>query len=331
MTRLRRSDPAGPGYRRRTSAKGPVYEDEAGNRIVDERELERFRSLVIPPAWEDVWICPDARGHIQAVGTDRAGRRQYLYHESWRLNQDRIKFERAAQLADALPGARRAVTMDLRGRGSDRDRVLAAAFRIIDLGSLRIGSEEYLQANGSRGLTTLLCRHVRIDGDDVTLRFPAKSAQPWTSTIRDTDLAALLAEITGARGPRSRLLSWKDGTWHTIRADDLNEYIRSRTRGEFTAKDFRTLHGTIVAATALAALGTGGSRSQKAKRVSAAVEEAAQALGNTPAVARNSYIDPRIFDRYRAGEVIDVSGGRAPEPALLELLRSPAKEAAASA
>lgn len=320
MTRLRRSDPTGPGYARRDSAAGPVYEDEAGNRILDDRELERIRSLVIPPAWRDVWISPDARGHIQAVGTDAAGRRQYRYHDSWRLHQDRVKFERAAQLAETLPAARRKVTMDLREEGFGRDRILAAAFRIIDLGSVRIGSEEYLHANGSRGLTTLLCRHARIDGDEITLTFPAKSAQRWTSTIADADLAELLAEVQALRGPRSRLLSWKDGTWHTIRPASLNEYVRRQTRGEFTAKDFRTLHGTIVAAEALAGLGVGGSDAQRKKRVSAAVDEAAQALGNTPTIARNSYIDPRVFDRYRNGEVIDSAGGRAPEQALLELL-----------
>lgn len=320
MTRLRRSDPSGPGYRRVNGRKAPAYQDEAGNPIVDERELERIRSLVIPPAWKDVWISPDARGHIQAVGIDQAGRKQYLYHESWRLHQDRLKFERAAQLAETLPAARRRVTIDLRQEGFGRDRILAAALRIIDLGSLRIGSEEYLHANGSRGLTTLLCRHVAIDGDDVTLTFPAKSAQKWTSTVTDPDVAALLAEIVAARGARSRLLSWKEGTWHTIRPASLNEYIRRQTRGEFTAKDFRTLHGTIVAAAALADLGTGGTERERTKRVSAAVAAAADALGNTPAIARNSYIDPRIFDRYRQGEVIDLGAGRAPEPALLELL-----------
>lgn len=320
MTRLRRSDPSGPGYHRRTGSKGPVYEDEAGNAIVDERELERIRSLVIPPAWEDVWISPDARGHIQAVGTDQAGRRQYRYHDSWRLHQDRVKFERAAQLAETLPSARRKVTMDLRQEGFARDRILAAAFRIIDLGSVRIGSEEYLHANGSRGLTTLLCRHARIDGDEITLTFPAKSAQKWTSSIVDADLAELLTQVQALRGQRSRLLSWKDGTWHTIRPASLNEYIRRQTRGEFTAKDFRTLHGTIVAAEALAALGTSDVESRRKKRVAAAVNEAAAALGNTPTIARNSYIDPRVFDRYRQGEVIDTSGGRAAEPALLELL-----------
>ena len=301
MTRLRRSDPSGPGYRRIQTKKGPAYEDEAGNRIVDERELERVRSLVIPPAWRDVWISPDARGHIQAVGTDQAGRRQYLYHESWRLHQDRLKFERAAQLAETLPVARRKVTLDLREEGFGRDRILAAAFRIIDLGSLRIGSEEYLHANGSRGLTTLLCRHAAIDGDEVTLTFPAKSAQKWASTIEDPDLAELLSEIVALRGARSRLLSWKDRTWHTIRPASLNEYIRRRTNGEFTAKDFRTLHGTIAAAQALAELGPGGTEGQRKKRVAAAVAEAASALGNTPAIARNSYIDPRVFDRYRVG------------------------------
>jgi DNA topoisomerase-1 len=322
VTRLRRSDPSGPGYHRRASNKGPVYEDEAGNPIVDERELERIRSLVIPSAWEDVWISPDARGHIQAVGTDQAGRRQYRYHDSWRLHQDRVKFERAAQLAETLPSARRKVTMDLRAEGFGRDRVLAAAFRIIDLGSVRIGSEEYLHANGSRGLTTLLCRHARIDGDEITLTFPAKSAQKWTSTIVDADLAELLTQIQALRGQRSRLLSWKDGTWHTLRPASLNEYIRRQTGGEFTAKDFRTLHGTIVAAEALAELGISDTESRRKKRVTAAVNEAAAALGNTPAIARNSYIDPRVFDRYRQGEVIDTAGGRVPEPALLELLSS---------
>ncbi|MFF1573072.1 DNA topoisomerase IB [Leifsonia sp. NPDC058292] len=320
MTRLRRSDPSGPGYRRVSSKKGVTYEDEAGNPILDERELDRIRSLVIPPAWRDVWICADARGHIQAVGIDQAGRKQYRYHESWRIHQDRVKFDRALQLAETLPAARRRVTIDLREEGFGRDRILAAALRIIDLGSLRIGSEEYLHANGSRGLTTLLCRHIIVDGDEVTLKFPAKSAQKWTSVISDTDVAALLREIQEVRGPRSRALSWRDTSWHTIRPASLNEYIHRQTRGEFTAKDFRTLHGTIVAATSLARLGVSGTDGQRKKRVSAAVNEAAAALGNTPAIARNSYIDPRIFDRYRSGEVIDVSGGRAPEPALLDLL-----------
>jgi DNA topoisomerase-1 len=320
VTRLRHSDPAGPGYRRLTSKKGPRYVDEAGNAIVDERELERIRSLVIPPAWVDVWICADANGHIQAVGTDQAGRRQYLYHESWRKHQDRIKFDRALQLAENLPTARGRVTRDLRSEGFSQDRTLAAAFRIVDLGSLRIGSEEYLQTNGSRGLTTLLCRHVRIDGDQVTLTFPAKSGQKWASTVADADVAALLGEIVETRGPRSRLLAWRDTQWHTIRPASLNEYIRAKTGGEFTAKDFRTLHGTIVAATALAQLGTAGSDAQRRKRMTAAVAETADALGNTPAIARNSYIDPRVFDHYRAGEVIDVGSGRAPERALVELL-----------
>ncbi|WP_345761101.1 DNA topoisomerase IB [Diaminobutyricibacter sp. McL0608] len=320
MTRLRHSDPAGPGYRRVDSRKGPRYVDEAGNPLVDERELERIRSLVIPPAWTDVWICAQANGHIQAVGTDQAGRRQYLYHESWRVHQDRIKFDRALQLAGTLPAARSRVTRDLRSDGLGRDRILAAAFRIIDLGSLRIGSEEYLHANGSRGLTTLLCRHVRIDGDEVTLTFPAKSAQKWTSTITDADVALLLGEIADERGPRSRLLSWRDTQWHNIRPASLNEYIQGATGGEFTAKDFRTLHGTIVAAESLAHLGTAGTDSQRRKRMTSAVSETAAALGNTPTIARNSYIDPRVFDRYRSGEVIDVSRGRTPEPALLELI-----------
>lgn len=320
MTRLRRSDPSGPGYHRRAARSGPVYEDEAGNRIVDEAELERIRSLVLPPAWQDVWISPDARGHIQAVGVDQAGRRQYRYHDSWRVHQDRVKFERAAQLAQTLPSARRRVTRDLRESGFGRDRILAAAFRVIDLGSVRIGSEEYLQTNGSRGLTTLLCRHARVAEAEITLTFPAKSAQRWTSTIADADLAELVTQVQALRGERSRLFSWRDDRWHSIRPASLNEYIRRQTTGDFTAKDFRTLHGTIVAAQALAALGPGGTESQRKKRIVAAVAEAADALGNTPAIARNSYIDPRVLDRYRQGEVIDVRKGRSAESALLELL-----------
>lgn len=320
MTRLRHSDPSGPGYRRLASKRGPRYVDEGGVAIVDERELERIHSLVIPPAWQDVWICADARGHIQAVGTDQAGRRQYLYHETWRRHQDRIKFDRALQLASTLSAARAAVTRDLRTDGLGRDRILAAAFRVIDLGSLRIGSEEYLHTNGSRGLTTLLCRHARVDGDSVTLTFPAKSAQKWSSTVTDADVAAVLGDVADSRGARSRLFSWRDTQWHAIHAAEVNEYIRARTGGDFTAKDFRTLHGTIVAARALSRLGAGTSDSQRRKRMTEAVAETAEALGNTPAIARNSYIDPRVFDRYRAGVLIDRAGGRAAEGALLELL-----------
>jgi DNA topoisomerase-1 len=183
--------------------------------------------LAIPPAWTDVWISLDPQGHIQAAGTDQAGRRQYIYHRMWRQRQDQQKFDRAlllaSSLASSLAAARRTVTIDLGTDGFSQRRLLAAAFRIIDLGSLRVGSEEYLHANGSRGLTTLLCRHAVVTGIETTLTFPAKSGQKWISTIADTELGQLIASIKAERGPRSRLLAWRNTTWHPIHASHINE------------------------------------------------------------------------------------------------------------
>jgi len=318
MVRLRRSDPAKPGYTRVDGSAALLGRD--GRRLRDPQELRRVAELVIPPAWTDVWVCADAAGHIQAIGTDQAGRRQYIYHPAWRQRRDQAKFERSLALAASLPAARRTVTRELRLPGFPKRRLLAAGFRIIDLGSLRVGSEEYLHANGSRGLTTLLCRHAAVEGSRTTLTFPAKSGQRWSSAIEDDDLAALMRSLTAARGPRSRLLSWHDDRWHGIHPVELNAYIRERTHGDFTAKDFRTLKGTIAAASALARAGVATTESAKKRAIAAAVQETAEILGNTRAVARNSYIDPRVFDRYRAGQVLESGAGRSPEAALRSLI-----------
>lgn len=266
-----------------------------------------MRSLAVPPAWTDVWIAVQANAPIQATGVDAAGRRQYLYHRAWRERSDRLKFERMIAFARALPAARRAVTVDLRTEGLGRERVLAGAFRLLDSGSLRAGSERYADQNGSYGLTTLLGAHVRIDGDEVVLRFPAKSAQAWRSRLSDPELAALLESLR--RGPRARLLAWRDadGHSHPLRAEELNDDIRRRTGGDFTAKDFRTLRGTALAAASLARSGVRASESGRRRAISAAMSAAAAALGNTPAVARASYVDPRVVDRYEHGEVVDPS------------------------
>ncbi|MDQ1582344.1 MAG: topoisomerase [Microbacteriaceae bacterium] len=320
MARLRRSNPTGPGYRRVSHSTRVSYVDSDGRPVRDARVLERIQGLVIPPAWNDVWISPDEFGHIQAVGTDQAGRRQYLYHRAWRERRDRVKFDRAIELAGSLPAARGVVTRDIRLPGFPERRMLAAAFRIIDLGSLRVGSEEYLHANGSRGLSTLLCRHARVQSNETTLSFPAKSGQRWRSTIIDADLAELVGSIKAVRGDRARLLSWQGSGWQTLYPAHINRYIRERTHGDFTAKDFRTLRGTVIAALALAREGTRETEVGRAKVVSRAARETAAALGNTPTVARNSYIDPRVFDRYRAGQVVDLGSGRSPEAAIRELL-----------
>ncbi|WP_374110157.1 DNA topoisomerase IB [Okibacterium sp. HSC-33S16] len=319
MPRLRRSNTRGPGLGRRKTRSGFRYIDQDGRPVHDPETIERIAALVIPPAWTDVWISPYANGHIQATGIDLAGRRQYLYHEVWRQKQDKRKFDRALDLALALPAARRRVTADLRGPTGSRDRALATGFRLLDSARLRVGSERFALEHGSHGLTTLLCQHATVSGNTVSLDFPGKSGQAWSSDTTDEDLAAVIRSLK-TRGPEARLLAWKNGReWRGLSAQDMNDYVRLRTNGDFTAKDFRTLHGSIIAARALRDFGVVSSGRQQAKVISAAVAETADALGNTPAIARSSYIDPRILDRYRAGEVLD-NRGTQPEPALRRLI-----------
>jgi DNA topoisomerase-1 len=314
MPRLRRSDSSGRGIRRLKAGKGFTYRDESGRTVTDAELRERIAHLAIPPAWTDVWIAPYANGHIQATGVDGAGRRQYIYHPTWREQKDRIKFDRALALAESLPAARRQVTIDLRSDGYSRDRILAAGFRMLDTGSLRVGSERYAQEHGSHGLTTLLCAHATTSGDTVYLTFPAKSGQEWDSEIVDADLAALI-RVLKRRGPNARLLAWKKETrWHPVAAEEINSYVRERTGGEFTAKDFRTLHGTAAAAVSLARTGPQQSKAARSKALAQAMRDAAAVLGNTASIAKKSYVDPRLVDHYAAGLTID--------PARLESVES---------
>jgi DNA topoisomerase-1 len=321
MTRLRRSDLRGPGVHRVRRGKGFAFVDESG-RPVDEATRERAVALVIPPAWRDVWVAPYANGHVQATGIDEAGRRQYLYHSAWRAQKDRLKFDRMLELAAVLPAARRAVTRDLRRDDLSHARVLAAAFRMLDTGMLRVGSERYADAHGSYGLSTLLGAHARVvEGERVLLSFPAKSGQPWESEIEDPDLAEIIG-VLKRRGGRARLLAWRDdeGGWHPISAAEINDDVRDRTGGEFTAKDFRTLHGTVTAAVSLARSGPGETPTARKRAIVQAVRLAADALGNTPAVAKSSYVDPRVLDRYEEGETIDPARLRSAESQLRRLL-----------
>lgn len=317
--RLRRSNTAGTGVTRRRSGRGFSYRDASGS-PVDAETRERIRALAIPPAWTDVWISPFANGHIQATGVDAAGRRQYLYHQQWREQKDRVKFDRALELAGSLAGARRSTTIDLRGDGASRERVLAGAFRILDRGSLRVGSEQYVEANGSHGLSTLLCRHARVGPETVTLEFPAKGGLEWSSAIQDPDLARLV-RVLKRRGDDERLLAWRDGdNWRPLSAEDINEDVRRRTGGDFTAKDFRTLHGTIAAAVSLAHSGPQRSAAARARAVKRAADAAAEVLGNTSTIARKSYIDPRLIDRFERGATLDPQRLNAAESALIDLL-----------
>ncbi len=318
MPRLRRSEPSGPGIQRLKSGKGFAYRGPDG-KSVDAATRTRIHDLVIPPAWTEVWIAPFPNGHIQATGRDAAGRTQYLYHEAWRRQKDRVKFDRALELAASLPSARKRVTRDLRGDDA-RARTLAAAFRMLDAGSLRVGSERYAELHGSHGLSTLLCSHVVVSGDTVRLEFPGKSGQEWESELDDADLAAALRPLK-RRGSTARLLAFKDASgWHTVSAEDINAYVRDRTGGDFTAKDFRTLTGTVAAARSLARSGPQPTKTARARAVRDAVKATADLLGNTLAVARSSYIDPRLVDRYDRGQTISRDRLDAAETELRTLL-----------
>ena len=321
MPRLRRSNLTAPGLGRVRHGRGFSLRDARGHVLKDAKSIERIETLAIPPAWTDVWIAPHPNSHIQATGVDEAGRRQYIYHSFWREKKDKVKFDRALQLSEALPAARRKVTTDLRGDGVTRTRVLAGAFRMLDTGALRIGSERYAQTNGSHGLSTLLCAHAKVSGTTVTLRFPGKSGQEWSSEITDVDLAALLASLK-RRGPTARLLAYRDddGEWHPLSAEEINDYLRERTGGDFSAKDFRTLRGTVAASLSLARHGAEPTRSKRNRALAQAMRDTAAVLGNTASIAKKSYVDPRVVAKYRRGQTIDAARPDSAESQLRDLL-----------
>jgi len=323
VVRLRRTRTGESGIRRVRRGRGFAYLDVDGAPVADPELRARIDDLAIPPAWTEVWICGYANGHIQATGVDAAGRTQYLYHPSWREQRDRQKFDRALALAESLPTARRGVTIDLRREGMPRDRALAVAFRMLDAAHLRVGSERYALEHGSVGLSTLRGAHATVEGGElVRLEFPGKSGQEWSSSVRDVDLAAAVT-LLKRRGPRARLLAWRDeGGAHPLDAEDINADIRRRTGGDFTAKDFRTLHGTAAAALALARTGPKRSPSAQDRAIAVAVRATAEMLGNTPAVARASYIDPRVLDLYRDGVTIDPERAGSVEAQVRSLLFS---------
>lgn len=286
----------------------------------DPEVLERISQLVIPPAWRDVWVCMDPLGHLQATGVDAAGRKQYLYHERWRSHRDRRKFDAMVAFGAALPRLRRRVARDLgRPGGGGRvavaqlteGRVLALAVRLLDVGFFRIGSEDYAERNESYGLTTMLREHATIHEHEVVFDFPAKSGQRRVQAIADPQALALLAALKRRR-TGSQLLAYRgaDG-WRELTAEEVNAYLKRCSGGDFTAKDFRTWNATVLAAVALAgAEGTRGPAARE-REVKRAIETVAAYLGNTPAVCRASYVDPRVIDRFHAGVTIAHALGRA--------------------
>jgi DNA topoisomerase IB len=313
MPRLRKSDCSAPGIRRRRRGKGFEYLNGNGNRVRRQAVLARIAELRIPPAWEDVWICPDELGHLQATGVDAAGRKQYLYHPQWRVRRDQEKFDEMIDFARSLPGMRERVARDLRKRNMNRERVLACAVRLLDRGFFRVGGEDYAVENESYGLATMRKEHVTVERSGaITFDYPAKSGQRRVQSLVDPDVVKVVRELKRRRGGGDELLAYKDGgRWRDVRSVDINTYVKEVTGGGFSAKDFRTWNATVLAAVALAVSGQ-SKQSQNARKRAAtrAVKEVAHYLGNTPAVCRNSYIDPRVFDRFQGGLTI---GGVLPD------------------
>jgi len=305
---LRRVCWCDPGITRRRAGSGWVYLDPEGRQVTDPETLARIKSLVIPPAWTDVWICLYPNGHIQAVGLDARGRRQYIYHPRWRVQRDHAKFDRMVSFARALPDLRCTVEELLAcGKDLSRDRVLACAVRLLDEGFFRVGSERYAKENQHFGLATVLKSHVVLQKpSSVVFDYPAKSGRRRIQSVVDPEVFGIVSRLKARRGGGPELLASRQGRdWVDVRSSDINQFIRNHAAGEYSAKDFRTWGATVLAAMALSISTEVRSDRARTRAISRAVQEVAHDLGNTPAVARRSYIDPRVIDFYEQGTTID--------------------------
>lgn len=307
MPRLKRVDVSAPGITRRRRGRGWEYFDEDGRKVDDPEVVARIQALAIPPAWQDVWISAQAMGHIQATGTDAAGRKQYRYHDKWRERRDTEKFDSMVRFARELPALREEVARDLQEDGMGRERVLACAIRLLDRGFFRVGSEGYAEENETYGLATILKEHVTIRGDVMTFDYAAKGNQRRVQHVDDPDIAPLVTTLRRRRSGGDELLAYKRGRrWVDVKSADVNEYLQDAVGEDFSAKDFRTWNATVLAAVALAPSAKAARATKTARRraIKRAIDETARYLGNTPAVCRASYIDPRVFDRFSGGLTI---------------------------
>jgi DNA topoisomerase IB len=295
----------GAGYTRRRAGRGFAYYDVDGALIKDER-LDRIRALAIPPAWRDVWICPWPNGHIQATGVDAAGRRQYRYHDQWRARRDAEKHQRVLEIAHQLPDVRDAVATALRTRGLNRERVLATAIRLLDLAAFRIGSEQYAEENGTYGLATLRREHVRVEAGRTFFSYTAKGGIEREVELTDRPTATVVRQLLERpEGTGEELLAYQaDDGWRDVTSAEINAYLKEISGAEITAKDFRTWNATVLMAARLAEAPPPTSRTARKRTVSAAYREVSEQLGNTPAVCKASYVDPRVVDRFEHGETV---------------------------
>ncbi|GAA0867938.1 DNA topoisomerase IB [Brevundimonas basaltis] len=305
-----------PGLKRTASGKGFAYHDRQGRRITDEKVLARIRALAIPPAWTDVWICPRASGHIQAVGRDVKGRKQYRYHPDWSAHAAETKFDRLPEFARALPKLRRRIEADLDRRGVSREKVLATAVRLLEITLIRVGNAQYAKQNRSYGLTTLHKRHLDVDGAALTFAFKGKSGVEHEVRVRDRRLATVVRNLREL--PGQQLFKYRDaeGDLCAVTSDDVNAYIREAMGGQFSAKDFRTWAGTVSTARALRELEPPASPTEAKRRITVCVKAVAGLLGNTPTVCRSSYVHPKVFELYQDGRLCEALPG--PEAASFE-------------
>jgi DNA topoisomerase-1 len=324
---------ASPGIRRRRTGRGFTYVGPDGKPLRDKATLARIKSLAIPPAYADVWICPIPNGHLQATGRDARGRKQYRYHPRWREVRDETKFGRMLAFSEALPRLRQRVDQDLAKPGLPKDKVLAAVVRLLECTGIRVGNEEYVRNNRSFGLTTLRAHHVEISGSTMRFEFRGKSGKTHKMTLSDRRLARIVARCQAV--PGAELFQYEDdeGEWVAIGSGDVNDYLREITGEDFTAKDFRTWVGTLQAVTALEARGPALNARAAKSAILRAIDEVAERLNNTRAVCRKYYVHPTVLERYEAGALHEalangkVARSAAPtlepeEQALVRLLRS---------
>ncbi|MGD9740589.1 MAG: DNA topoisomerase IB [Bauldia sp.] len=313
-TELSYVSPEEPGILRRRVGRGFSYVGPGGRRVEDTSTLDRIRSLVIPPAWTGVWICADPNGHLQAIGRDQKGRRQYIYHPSFRALRDRTKYEHLADFAEALPAIRARVEADMALRGLPRDKVLATVVALMERTLIRVGNDSYAKDNDSYGLTTMRDPHVAVEGETIRFLFKGKSGKEWNLTLRDRRLAKTVRACQDIPGQRLFQYYAEDGSRHSVTSSDLNAYLRDITGRDITAKDFRTWAGTVGAVRTFAEVAAAAPDRPRAKTLRETIVLVARRLGNTPTVCRQCYIHPAVLQAFESGEPLPLHPRRK-EPA----------------
>ncbi|HEY8614020.1 MAG TPA: DNA topoisomerase IB [Roseomonas sp.] len=317
-----------PGITRQAKGDGFFYRDPSGEPVRDEATLERIRSLAIPPAYTDVWICPFPNGHIQATGRDARGRKQYRYHPRWRETRDATKYEHMAEFAEVLPLIRARVAADLQRKGLSREKVLATVVRLLETTLIRVGNDDYAKENGSFGLTTLRNRHVSVKGESMRFAFKGKSGKTWKLGLQDRRVAKVVRECQELPGQELFAYPTEDGSLHDVTSGDVNDYLREITGRDITAKDFRTWAGTVMAALALREFETFDSQTAAKRNVRAAIEKVSARLGNTPTVCRKCYVHPDLLEGYMEGKLALEIAERAEEELREEMETLQPEEAA---